>query len=98
MYKKASITLTSSPELITINQLTHPLIQSLTYSTIQLSQSPWSNHPQPTIKMKFTIASIALFLTAVSAMPAAEGESILAARQCGTVNGPCDANNCNGCE
>jgi hypothetical protein len=47
--------------------------------------------------MKFTIATLALLLTAVSAMPAAEAE-VLDRRQCGTVNGPCDQNNCNGCK
>jgi len=47
--------------------------------------------------MKFSIATLALLLTAVTAMPADEA-GILDKRQCGTVNGPCDQNNCNGCE
>ncbi|KAK0648280.1 hypothetical protein B0T16DRAFT_388545 [Cercophora newfieldiana] len=46
--------------------------------------------------MKFTIATLAVLLTAVSAMPTAEADNLLDRRQCGTINGPCDANNCNG--
>ena len=47
--------------------------------------------------MKLTITTLTLLLTAVSAMPAAEDEN-LDKRQCGTVNGPCDINNYNGCK